>query len=65
MEKKPAENSVSRFLDEVTDQIAWKPLHPSIRRELEEHIEDLADELKNEGIESEKAFQQAVDHHWN
>ena len=59
-EKKPAENSVSRFLDEVTDQIAWKPLHPSIRRELEEHIEDLADELKNEGIESEKAFQQAV-----
>lgn len=60
MEKKPAENSVSRFLDEVTDQIAWKPLHPSIRRELEEHIEDLADELKNEGIESEKAFQQAV-----
>ena len=43
MEKKPAENSVSRFLDEVTDQIAWKPLHPSIRQELEEHIEDLAD----------------------
>lgn len=60
MEKKPAENSVSRFLDEVTDQIAWKPLHPSIRQELEEHIEDLADELKNEGIESEDAFRQAV-----
>ena len=60
LEKKPAENSVSRFLDEVTDQIAWKPLHPSIRQELEEHIEDLADELKNEGIESEDAFRQAV-----
>lgn len=60
LEKKPSENSVSRFLDEVTDQIAWKPLRPSIRRELEEHIEDLADELKNEGIESEEAFQQAV-----
>lgn len=45
MEKKPAENSVSRFLDEVTDQIAGNQLHPS-SPELEEHIEDLADRIK-------------------
>lgn len=60
MEKKPYENSVSQFLNEVTDQISWKPLRPSIRLELEEHIEDLADELKSEGIESEEAILQAV-----
>ena len=33
-----------RFLDEITDQISYKPLRPSIRQELSSHIEDRVEE---------------------
>ena len=49
------------FLDKVTDQISYRPLHPEIRRELEEHMEDRAAEYEAQGLSSQEAEQRAVE----
>lgn len=48
------------FLDDVTDQISCRSVHPSIRRELEEHILDRMEEYESQGIPHEEAERQAV-----
>lgn len=53
-------NIRSRFLDDVTDQISCRSIHPSIRRELEEHILDRMEEYESQGISREEAERQAV-----
>lgn len=48
------------FLEEVVAQIAYKPLRPSVVRELEAHIRDRAEEYEKEGLSAEEAEQKAV-----
>lgn len=50
----------SRFLDDVTDQICCRSVHPSIRRELEEHILDRMEEYESQGLSHEEAEKLAV-----
>lgn len=55
------ENSpASRFLEEVTSQIDYKPLRASISRELEAHIQDRMEEYEAQGISHEEAQRLAV-----
>lgn len=48
------------FLNEVTDQIAYKPIRLSIRQELEEHLLDRMEDYESQGISSEDAMKKAV-----
>ncbi len=48
------------FLDNVTDQISYRPLRSEIRRELEEHIEDHMEEYEAEGLSARDAEERAV-----
>lgn len=50
----------SRFLEDVSEQISYKPLRPSIARELEDHIRDRADQYRSQGLSQEEAEKKAV-----
>lgn len=50
----------SRFLEDVADQIAYKPLRPAIIRELEGHIEDRMEEYTSDGMSRDEAEMKAV-----
>ena len=54
------DSPVSRFLDEVTDQISYKPLRPSIRQELEAHIRDRIEEYESQGLSPADAEDRAI-----
>lgn len=62
MDKHFEDNDVSRFLDQVTDQIAYRPLRPSIRRELADHLEDRTQDYEADGMSHEEAVRQALRH---
>lgn len=53
-------SAVTDFLDEVTEQIAYKPLRPTIRQELETHIEDRIDECRDRGMTQPDAIDRAL-----
>lgn len=50
----------SRFLEDVAEQISYKPLRPSITKELEDHIRDRADGYRADGMSPEVAEKKAV-----
>jgi len=54
------DSAVSQFLNEVTDQISYHPLRPSIHQELESHIQDRIEEFKSQGLSSADAERQAL-----
>jgi len=60
LHKNTSDSSISCFLEEVTAQISYKPLRPSIRQELENHIQDRVDEYITLGASSADAEQQAL-----
>ncbi|MEY8355719.1 permease prefix domain 1-containing protein [Lachnospiraceae bacterium 54-53] len=60
MNKNTADSAVSRFLDEVAEQISYRPLRPSIRQELESHIQDRMEEYESQGLSSADAEDQAL-----
>lgn len=61
MDKSDKKNPLrSHFLDEVTDQITCSTIHPSIRRELEDHITDRVEAYIAEGCTPEEAEEKAV-----
>lgn len=49
------------FLEDVAEQIAYKPIRPSIVSELKDHIEDRAGEYEAMGLKEEEARRKAVD----
>lgn len=49
------------FLEDVADQIAYKPLRPAVVRELKDHIDDRTEEYLSEGMSPEDAVKKAVD----
>lgn len=56
----PDTQAVSRFLEDVADQISYRPLRPAIQAELQDHIEDRADAYVSQGMSQEQARIQAV-----
>lgn len=60
MDKYIPNSAVSHYLDDVTEQIAYKPLRPSIRQELEAHIEDHVKDYQDQGLSAAEAEQQAI-----
>lgn len=60
MNKKTPESPVSQFLNEVTDQISYEPLRPSIRQELEDHMNDRMEDYKANGLSHSDAEAQAL-----
>ena len=54
-------NYEEAFLDDVAEQIAYKPLRPAVVRELKDHIEDRTEEYLSEGMTVEDAVKKAVD----
>lgn len=49
------------FLEDVADQIAYKPLRPAVVKELKDHIDDRTEEYLSEGMSPEDAVKKAVD----
>ncbi|MFW6680728.1 permease prefix domain 1-containing protein [Lacrimispora sp. AGF001] len=60
MNKNTPESPVSQFLNEVTDQISYEPLRPSIRQELEDHMNDRMEDYKANGLSHSDAEEQAL-----
>ncbi len=60
MNKKISDSEVSHFLEDVTDQISYKPLRPSIHQELESHIKDRIEEYESQGLSHADAERQAL-----
>ena len=60
MDRNLHSSSVADYLDDVTEQIAYKPLRPSIRQELEAHIEDRIEECKSRGVTSDEAIDRTL-----
>lgn len=60
MDKDIRETTAEHFLDDVTGQISYKPLRPSIRRELEEHLQDCMEYYESQGYSLADAEKQAV-----
>lgn len=54
------DSEVSHFLNEVTDQISYEPLRPSIRQELESHIQDRMEDYESQGLSSAEATRQTL-----
>lgn len=54
------DSEVSHFLNEVTDQISYQPLRPSIRQELESHIQDRMEDYESQGLSSADAKHQTL-----
>lgn len=50
----------SRFLEDVAEQISYKPLRPLITKELEDHILDRTEAYIEEGMNREEAEKRAV-----
>lgn len=60
MDKNTFDSSIFHFLEEVTAQISYEPLRPSIWQELENHIQDRIEEYEAQGVSSADAEQQAL-----
>lgn len=53
-------NEVNSFLDDVTQQIQYKPIRNEIRKELAAHIEDRKEEYEHYGIHGPEAWRKAL-----
>lgn len=53
---------VDAFLKKALQQVRYKKMHPYLAQELNDHIELLKEELINEGMDEETAYEQAVKH---
>ena len=60
MDKNTSPSPTSHFLKEVTEQISYKPLRPSIRQELESHIQDRMEDYESQGLSPKEAEAQAL-----
>lgn len=54
------QDKITNFLDEVLEQVACPYAHPSIRRELKEHLTDRIEEYESQGMAPDEAVQKAV-----
>jgi len=60
LNKKISDSAISHFLEEVTEQISYKPLRPSIYQELESHINDRIEEYESQGLSHDDAEHKAL-----
>lgn len=57
-----ATKEVNRFLEDVAEQIQYKPIRKEIKEELEAHIEDRKEEYTLQGMDEADAWNKAIDH---
>lgn len=60
MDDNKTNSAITHFLDDVTSQISYQSLRPSIREELESHILDRVEEYETEGSSAEEAREKAI-----
>lgn len=60
-EQQASSNEVNQFLEDVIEQIQYKPIRTEIKEELRAHIEDHTLELMENGIEEKEATQTAIE----
>ena len=57
----PPNNEISRFLEDVKEQIQYKPIRAEIEEEMKAHIEDRTLEYIEKGAEEKEAIHRAVE----
>ncbi len=57
----PPDNEISRFLEDVKEQIQYKPIRGEIEEEIKAHIEDRTLEYIEMGVEEKEAVHRAVE----
>lgn len=53
-------NKISDYIKTVCEQIRWKKAHAAVSKELEDHIIDQKSAYQNEGIDEDKATDEAI-----
>lgn len=61
MNKRILSDEVNQFLEDVKEQIQYKPIREEIKEELKAHIEDRSLEYLDMGIGEEEAFHKAIE----
>ena len=51
---------VNEFIQKVLTKVKYKKVHPMLAKELYDHIECIKEEYLNEGMDEEKAYEQAI-----
>ena len=51
---------LNHFLEDVDEQIAYKPIHAAVNEELRAHVEDKAETYMEYGIEEDEAYEKAI-----
>ena len=51
---------VNEFIQKVLTKVKYKKVHPMLAKELYDHIECIKEDYCNEGMEEEKAYEQAI-----
>ena len=51
---------LNHFLEDVDEQIAYKPIHAAVNEELRAHVEDKAEIYMEYGIEEDEAYEKAI-----
>lgn len=51
---------LNHFLEDVDEQIAYKPIHAAVNEELRAHVEDKAEVYMEYGIDEDEAYEKAI-----
>lgn len=51
---------LERFLEDVDEQISYRPIHAAVNEELRAHVEDKAEVYMNYGVEEDEAYEKAI-----
>lgn len=51
---------ISKFVEKVLQPIKYQKIHPHIAREIEDHLEFLKEDYREEGLEEEEAYKRAI-----
>ncbi len=62
MNRESPSDEMNRFLNDVKEQIQYKPIRPEIEEEMKAHIEDRTKEYMEMGLEEKEALHRAVEH---
>ena len=51
---------LERFLEDVDEQISYRPIHAALNEELRAHVEDKAEVYMEYGVEEDEAYDKAI-----
>lgn len=56
----PANNKIKKFLDDICENIKYKPIHKEISNEIENHILETSEHFKEKGQNEDEAIDSAI-----